>query len=153
MGTSTKHCQVLSSSTDYLVRIPEHNNRIKRGGEEMQSLHTRLDPIKEAVLKVTKLFGRGAAMSEFEVADYACFSVWLEEVTHDKNFGLRPQICIGGGQTIAGQLAVKVVRTLLDLQTENERLKAELRQVKLQQSRNEGTPYDEALAVLEVCQV
>jgi len=118
----------------------------------MQPLHTRLDHQKDRVLKVTELFGRSRAMEEFEVSDYVCFSEWLKEVTRDENFGLRPKIHLDGGQTFTNQLAVKVIRMLLDLQAENERLVKENRELKRQLLPDGRVDADQALAILEVCQ-
>ena len=119
----------------------------------MKSLHTRLDPIKEQVLRFTRLFGRFEAMNEFQVADYKCFTDWLEEVTCDKNYGINPEFCSHGSQRVLNQVATKVVRTLLDLQVENKRLREENAVLKAELNRGDGSDVDQALAIMEVCQV
>ena len=105
----------------------------------MESLHTRLDPIKEKVIKFTEYFGPFTAMREFGVADYGCFSKWLKEVTGDENYGLPPKISLDGGQGVAGQVAAKVVRMLLELQAENEALRKENKRLKLELSQTAAT--------------
>ena len=119
----------------------------------METLHTRLDYRKDRVLKVTETFGRLAAMEEFEVNDYVCFSKWLEGVTGNENFGIHPKISLNGGPGVVNAVAIKVVRTLLDLQVENEELRKENRQLKLELSHDGGTEREQALALLDVCQV
>ena len=118
----------------------------------MESLHTRLDPIKEKVIKFTEYFGPFTAMREFGVADYGCFTKWLKEVTGNENYGLPPKISLDGGQGVAGQVAVKVVRTLLELQAENAELRKENKRLKLELSRDGSNEYQEAMGFLEVCQ-
>lgn len=53
----------------------------------MQSLKTRLEPIRDEVLQYTKTYGRFKAMDKYQVKDYACYHRWLEEVTNDPEFG------------------------------------------------------------------
>lgn len=119
----------------------------------MRSLHERLDHQKDRVLKVTTLFGRFQAMGEFEVESYDCFCKWLEEVTGDENFGLSPKIRLNGGQTFLNQLAVKVMRTLLDLQAENAELRKANRELKRQLLPDGRVDTDQASAILELCPV
>ena len=82
----------------------------------MKSLHARLDPIREEVLRHTETFGRFQAMSKFEVASYDRFSNWLEEVTHDKNFGLYPTISLDGNKPLGDQLVEAFLRKVADLE-------------------------------------
>lgn len=118
----------------------------------MKSLHTRLDPIKDRVLRFTELFGRVRAMEEFGVSTYDRFSNWLTEVTGNENFGLNPKFGHRSGQGILNEVATKVVRTLLDLQGENEELRKELAAVKRELSHDNGNDMDQALAIMQVCQ-
>lgn len=118
----------------------------------MKSIHTRLDHQKDKVLKVTELLGRPTAMREFEVADYVCFSNWIEEVTGDKNFGIYPKIRFDGRENFTNQLAIKVIRKLLDLQDENKELHKEVQALRAQLSGDGHVDYQETLAIVELCQ-
>lgn len=118
----------------------------------MQSLHTRLDYQKDQVLKFIGLFGRSHAMEEFGVADYSRFSEWIKEVTGNEHFGLNPKFGANGSQGVLNQVAIKMVRTLLDLQAENKELRKENEILKLELQRGDGEDMDQALALMEICQ-
>jgi len=118
----------------------------------MKSLHTRLDYQKDKVLEVTEIFGRHRAMDKFGVSSYDRFCNWLEEVTHDKNFGLNPKIRLDSGQTLGDQLVDAFVRKVAALATQNEALRQENEYFKWLLSRDNGKETEQALAVLEVCQ-
>lgn len=119
----------------------------------MKSLNTRLDDKKGQVLKFTKLFGRGAAMDEYGVRDYVCFADWLKEVTQDENFGLNPTFGSRGNKGILNQVAIKVIRTLLDLQAENEELRKRNSAMSRELSHDNGNNHQEALSLLETLEV
>ena len=119
----------------------------------MKSLHTRLDPVRDEVLKVTETFGRFKAMRQFRVSSYDCFARWLEEVTHDKNFGLCPRISLNGRQTLGDQLVYAFLRKVANLEAENERLRQRNEILELQLSPAEELEDQQALAILEVCQI
>ncbi len=118
----------------------------------MKSLHTRLDHQKDKVLKMTELFGPFPAMREFEVDDYLCFNRWLKEVTGNENFGIHPKIRFDGPETFTNQLALKVIRKLLDLQDENKELHKEVQALRAQLSGDGHVDSQEALAIVELCQ-
>ena len=119
----------------------------------MQSLHTKLDPIKDRVLRITELVGQLAAMREFDVKGINYFRDWLEEVTGDRDFGINPKLGSNGSQGILDKVATKVVHKLLELQVENRELRIELRALKSMYSHNDGSDTEQALALMEVCQV
>lgn len=130
------------------------NNQFwKEGGEEMKSLHERLDPQKEEVLRVTETFGRFKAMRQFRVLTYDRFHNWLKEVTGDENFGLRPKISLDGRQTLGEQLVYAFIRKVAQLEAENERLRQRVEILELQLSPAEETEDLQTMAVLDVCQV
>jgi len=118
----------------------------------MKSLHVRLDPQKEAVLDLTRKFGRFKAMAEFGVSDYVCFAKWLEEVTGNENFGLNPQISLNGRQTLGDQLVTSFLRKVAQLQAQNEELRDRVKDLNWQLEGVGEKEERQALAVLEVCQ-
>lgn len=118
----------------------------------MKALHKRLDHQKEAVLAVTRRFGRSRAMQKFQVNDYLCFSRWLEEVTGDENFGLRPEISLDTRQTLGDQLVAAFLRKVARLQAENEELRERVEYLESQLDGHKELEELQALAVLEVCQ-
>ena len=118
----------------------------------MRTLHSRLDCQKEEVLKVTKMFGRFRAMRQFGVRSFDRFTLWLEEVTDDKNFGLNPVISPNNSQTLGDQLVFAFLRKVASLQAENQRLRQRIEILDLQLSPAQETEDLQAMAVLEVCQ-
>ena len=152
-SNNTKCSHKNSYSHDVVPGTQDNNTANRKGGGNMESLHTRLDHQKDKVLRGTSLFGRFHAMDEFGVKDYERFSKWLKEVTGDENFGINPKLGSDGGKGIAGQVAIKVVHTLLDLQAENKELRRELTALKGLHSRDNGSDTDAVLALMEVCQV
>lgn len=118
----------------------------------MKSLRVRLDPIKEEVVAYTKKFGRTAAMHNFGVRDYKCFSEWLTEVTGDANFGLNPQISLNSRQSLGDQLVAAFLRKVADLETENERLREENRFLKWQLDPGREKEMGQAVTILEACE-
>ncbi len=118
----------------------------------METLHTRLDYQKEAVLSVTEKFGRFKAMDVFKVRDYLCFSHWLREATGNENFGLNPKISLDGGQTLGDQVVDAFLQKVAQLQAENEKLHKEIEYLKWLRSSSIEKEELQALAVLEVCQ-
>lgn len=119
----------------------------------MKSLHTRLDPQKEAVLSVTEKFGRFRAMDEFGVKDYPGFCKWIEETTGNENFGLNPKIRLNGHQTLGDQLVDAFLCKVAQLQTQNKQLGERIRFLEWQLERTGGKEQNQALAILEVCEV
>ena len=119
----------------------------------MKSLHTRLDPQKDAVLKVTGIFGRWRAMQVFEVKDYLCFNDWLKEVTGDENFGLNPKISLNGRGSLGDQVVAAFIQTVLTLKDQVKALREENEYLK-RQLENDGSKEElQTLAVLQVCEV
>jgi hypothetical protein len=118
----------------------------------MKSLHTRLDDQKEAVLSTTRKFGRFKAMAEFGISDYVCFDNWLEDITHEKNFGLRPQISLDGHQTLGDQLVTTFLCKVAQLQAQNKELRDQVEYLTEQLAMASEKEEIQSLAVLEVCQ-
>lgn len=117
------------------------------------SLHTRLDPRKEEVLKVVKSFGVFRAMEDFQVASYDRFLKWLKEVTGNANFGINPAIALGGSQSLGDQLVAAFLRKLADLEGQRADLQERIRVLEWQLAGPRETEYRQALTVLEACRV
>jgi len=117
----------------------------------MKSLHTRLDPQKDEVLKVTETFGQFRAMRQFKVSSYDRFSLWLKEVTGNENFGLRPVISPDSGQTLGDQLVMAFLRKVAELEAKNEDLRQRIKDLEWQLSHSGEKETQQALAILEVC--
>jgi len=118
----------------------------------MKSLHTRLDPRKEEILRITETFGPFKAMTDFHVAGYDRFRIWLKEVTGDENFGSRPKIRLDGDQSLGDQLVAAFLRKVARFQAENEDLKKRIKLLEWQLDHTREKEQEQALAVLEVCQ-
>ena len=117
----------------------------------MKSLHTRLDPQQDEVLKVTGTFGRFKAMQKFRVYSYDCFSRWLKEVTDDENFGLNTVISPNNRQTLGDQLVFAFLRKVANLEAENARLRQTIEILELQLSPAREVEDLQAMSVMEVC--
>ena len=118
----------------------------------MESLKTRLDPQKEAVLDFTRTFGRFKAMKEFGVRGYVNFHDWLEEVTGDEKFGLNPKISLDGHQSLGDQLVAAFLRKVAELQAENEALLKRIEFLEFQLNHKGEKEELQALAIMELCQ-
>lgn len=118
----------------------------------MNSLHTRLDPIKEEVLNYTQRHGRFQAMDKFEVKDYACFHSWLEEVTDDPLFGFEAACRNNGNRSLLDELLDKFLFKVAKLEAEVKRLRRENEW--LQETRDQRREIQEKniLAVLQICE-
>ena len=119
----------------------------------MKSLHTRLDPIKDRVLRITETFGQFKGMQEAGVASFDCFRRWLKEVTGDENFGLHPKIKLDGDQTLGDQLVDAFLRKVADLETKLARRNGRIEYLERQLFLRQPKQLQQALTVLEVCQV
>jgi len=119
----------------------------------MKSLHTRLDERKEEVLEVTKTFGRFVAMRQFSVGDYACFCKWLKEVTGDENYGINPKIKSNGHQTLGDQLVEAMLRKVANLEALLSERAERIAFLELLLSPTETTERNQALAILQTCEV
>ena len=117
----------------------------------MKSYHTRLDPIKEKVLRHTETFGQFQAMSKFKVPSYDCFIRWLEEVTGDKNFGIHPKISLDGHKTLGDQLVEAFLRKVADLEATVAERDQKIEHLEWLLEQGGGKEMEHALAVLEVC--
>ena len=115
----------------------------------MQSLHARLDPIKEEVLDVTKKRGRFKAMQRFGVADYKCFADWIEEVTNDPFFGLQPQISSDNSRDLLEDLLYAMLRKVAKLEAEKRVLEEENRFLRIDRDQRQEIQQNEILAVIQ----
>ncbi len=118
----------------------------------MKSVKARLAEHQEAVLDVTRTFGRFRAMEQFHVSDYACFSKWLQEVTGDENFGINPKIKLDNHQSLGDQIVDAFLHKVAQLESENERLKQRASYLEWQLSQSSVKAESQALAVLSVCE-
>lgn len=119
----------------------------------MKSLHTRLDPIKDEVLKVTETFGPFRAMTMFKVADYPGFRRWLKDVTQNENFGLRPKISLDGRQSLGDQLVDAFLRKVAELEADRDRWKQRAEYLEWQVAAASEKEMNQALTVLQTCEV
>ena len=117
----------------------------------MKTLHKRLDPQKDEVLKVTETFGRFRAMRQFKVSSYDRFSLWLKEVTRDENFGLCPVINHNSDQTLGDQLVSAFLQKVAELETKNEDLRQRIEDLEWQLNHSGEKETQQALAILEAC--
>ena len=137
-----------------MLLVPRGKQLSKEGGgEEMKSLHTRLDPRKDEVLRITGTFGQFKGMREAGVASYDCFRRWLKEVTGDENFGLHPKIKLAGDQTLGDQCVEAFLRKVAYLETRNAEKDRRIEYLEWQLSLGQPKQLQQALTVLEVCQV
>lgn len=119
----------------------------------MKSLHARLDHQKDAVLSATERFGRFRAMSEFGVRDYVGFCKWLKEVTGDENYGLCPTISTNGHQTLGDQLVEAILRKVATLEAKVAERDKRISSLEWQLKHTSQKDQDQALAILEACEV
>lgn len=119
----------------------------------MKSLHTRLDPIRDEVLEFTRTYGRFKAMWKFRVSSYERFCNWLEEVTKDENFGLRPVIDHGSNETLGDQLVSAFLRKVADLEDKLAERDRRIEFLEWQLSHAKDREEQQGLAVLESCQL
>ena len=115
----------------------------------MQSLHTRLDPIKEEVLDVVKKRGRFKAMQRYGVADYGCFSGWIEDVSGDPLIGLQPQISPGGSRDLLEDLLYAMLRKVAKLEAEKRALEEENVFLRADRDRRNEIEQNNILAVIQ----
>lgn len=119
----------------------------------MQSLHTRLDPIKQEVLDYTDTFGIFGAMRKYRIASWDCFHGWLKGATGNEKFGIYHRLTSDGRQTIGEQLVNAFLLKVEQLEVENERLRQTIEFLRLQLSPSKDIEELEALAVMEACRV
>ncbi len=119
----------------------------------MKSLHARLDDQKDQVLRVVEAFGVFRAMDQFAVSSYDRFRIWLQETTGDGDYGLRPKISPRSGETLGDQLVAAFLLKVAALEADNTRLKQQVDGLRWQLERGKGPELDQALAVLEACEV
>ena len=117
----------------------------------MKSLHARLDPQRDEVLKVTETFGRFRAMRQFKVSSYDRFSLWLKEVTGDENFGICPVINHNSDQTLGDQLVEAFLRKVADLEAQLKKRDERIGFLEWQLSHPEEKETQQALAIIETC--
>jgi hypothetical protein len=119
----------------------------------MQTLKTRLNPIKDEVLKVAETFGVFRAMDQFRVASYDRFKIWLKEATGNENFGLRPKIDLSSRQPLGDQLVQAFLLKVSQLENKNTELQQRVHFLEWQLAQGKAKEMNEAIAVLEVCKV
>ncbi|MBA7577587.1 hypothetical protein ES708_19440 [subsurface metagenome] len=118
----------------------------------MQSLRTRLAEQKEEILEYTQMYGRLKALDKYNVKDYGCFSRWLEEVTHDPEFGFDCTIRRYGHMSVLDELLERFLHKVAKLEAEikvrNERIK--LLEWQLDQRRE--IQEEKILAIIQACE-
>jgi len=119
----------------------------------MQSLHTRLDPIKEEVLNYTKRHGRFKAMEKCGVKDYVCFHNWLEEVTDDPLFGFEVACRNDGNMSLLDTLLERFLFKVAKLEAEVKRLRLENEMLRETRDQRQEIQEEKILAVLQACEV
>lgn len=117
----------------------------------MKSLHTRLDPIKTEVLDYTRRLGRSRAMAKFGVLSYVSFTTWLAEETGDENYGLVPEISLGGRENLGTQLVEAFLRKLADLEARLAERNAMVKYLEAQLEQRREVEENQALTVMEAC--
>jgi len=118
----------------------------------MQPLRTRLAEQKEEVLDYTRTYGRLKAMNKYQVKDYGCFSRWLEEVTHDAEFGFDCTIRRYGRMSVLDELLERFLHKVAKLEAEvkvkNERIKL----LEWQLDQRQEIQEEKLMAVIQACE-
>ena len=117
----------------------------------MKSLHTRLDPVKDEVIEVTRKWGRGRAMDTFGVRDLPGFDRWLKEKTGVQNFGVRPLFGYDGPQALLTQALEYFCEKIVTLTREIEDLREENRQLREQLQPRTEHCMEKMGQLIEVC--
>lgn len=119
----------------------------------MQTLKTRLDPIKNQVLEAAETYGRFYAMTQFHVSSYDRFKNWLKGVTGNENFGLRPKIDLASRQPLGDQLVEAFLLKVSQLEGQLTEKDQRIRFLEWQLTQGKNKDLTQAIAVLEVCKV
>ena len=118
----------------------------------MQPLRTRLAEQKEEVLEYTQTYGRLKAMDKYKVKDYGCFSRWLEEVTHDAEFGFDPAIRRYGHMSVLDELLERFLHKVAKLEAEIRRKDERIELLQWQLDQRREIQEEKILAVIQACE-
>ena len=118
----------------------------------MQPLRTRLAEQREEILEYTQTYGRLRAMEKYKVKDYKCFHNWLEEVTHDAEFGFNPEIRRFGRMSVLDELLERFLHKVAKLEAEIKRKDERIEILEWQLDQRREIQEEKILAVIQGCE-
>jgi len=118
----------------------------------MKPLRTRLSEQKEEILEYTQAYGRLKAMDKYQVKDYGCFSRWLEEVTHDPEFGFNCTIRRYGHMSVLDELMERFLHKVAKLEAEIKMKEERIKLLEWQLDQRREIQEERILAVLQACE-
>jgi len=118
----------------------------------MQSLHTRLDPIKEEVLKVWQVEGFLGVYERGWARDEICFEKWRKEVDHNGTGSAHHLFSYGSVQSLLDRAIAAFIETVVDLKAKNAELRRENAYLRAQLRILDHSHADKLLELVTVCQ-
>ena len=99
----------------------------------MQSLKSKFNGNTKEALEYVRIFGREKARDHYGIGPGSlAFDNWIEEETHDKNFGLRPLLNDSANSFSMSNFLDTVTNKISALKAERDRLRGELHQARLE---------------------
>ncbi len=97
-----------------------------------KSLKARLNGSADEVVEYTRLWGWSKAMERYGIRSYQSFQNFIEDQTHDPNWGLRPVFGAETDRSWADDLLDAFTKKLARMEAEKESLKEENHRLQLE---------------------